>query len=97
MRVAAAIVALAALAGVAHAEDSLPQSLTGAQGVAPPASDKTDARCRKARRDASIVMAEAAHCGYDVIGLRYPNDVALDKLSRKKERVTAQASLPITS
>ena len=32
MRVAAAIVALAGLAGAAHAQDSLPQSLTGAQG-----------------------------------------------------------------
>ena len=32
MRVAAAIVALAGLAGVAHAQDSLPQSLTGAPG-----------------------------------------------------------------
>jgi sulfur-oxidizing protein SoxX len=30
--VAAAIVALAGLAGAAHAQDSLPQSLTGAQG-----------------------------------------------------------------
>ena len=32
MRVAAAIVALAGLAGAAHAQDSLPQSLTGAKG-----------------------------------------------------------------
>ena len=32
MRMAAAIVALAGLAGVAHAQDSLPQSLTGAPG-----------------------------------------------------------------
>jgi len=32
VRVAAAIVALAGLAGAAHAQDSLPQSLTGAQG-----------------------------------------------------------------
>ena len=34
MRVAAALVALAALAGIAHAQDSLPQSLTGAPGDA---------------------------------------------------------------
>ena len=32
MRVAAAIVALAGLAGAVHAQDSLPQSLTGAKG-----------------------------------------------------------------
>ncbi len=32
MRVAAAIVALAGLAGAAHAQDALPQSLTGAPG-----------------------------------------------------------------
>jgi len=32
VRVAAAIVALAGLAGAAHAQDSLPQSLTGAKG-----------------------------------------------------------------
>jgi len=32
VRMAAAIVALAGLAGVAHAQDSLPQSLTGAPG-----------------------------------------------------------------
>ena len=32
MRVAAALVALAGLAGAAHGQDSLPQSLTGTQG-----------------------------------------------------------------
>ena len=32
MRLAAVLVAVAALAGVAHAQDSIPQSLTGAKG-----------------------------------------------------------------